>query len=606
MSTTLGVNVDVVMGATTVRGQVWTSSPTIPHTEDVSSDRTTYIVRNESKTRTVDAFMGVRYGNAERFSSPVSYALPSGVYDAQTWPNVPYQSYISEYGTDGRPEWGLESGAYNWAGYPNEVREVENPLTLNIFAPSGRTGSLPVVVMFHGGGFTVNSAIAYQSLGHRLATKGVIVVLVEYRGGIFGWNYNPEWALEGSWEGPDFAFQDQKMGLKWVYDNIATFGGDATNITIAGTSAGGASVLGFYEDSTTWSWWNRGLCSSGGGIGQRWKAEASERNKGYVEQSASEERALTTLSDSLEDWLDPSQTFGDAIAATSYGAALRDNLSPENVLSLRGAGNRYKSIRVGSTATTYTASQNLYPFQDGSTLTHETALDAFKADDVANKTLWILTAGNEANLIGYNTTTDDPNRNAYSWAKNLGYSGEKELFDTPFMTGEFFSDRERVRRTYNDGVFGAAAYLIARQHTLNGNTAYLELFNYKSPGNGSSYANHSTDIIYSFGNVEWGSGVSDGVARVYTQDIFFADGRMQLVANFAKNGNPNTAYNYVDDYDLFASSADFSMVAYNDTDHNWNVSGKFSEFNATNSTAIVENRIGFRQDALANYEERIG
>lgn len=52
MSTTLGVNVDVVMGATTVRGQVWTSSPTIPHTEDVSSDRTTYIVRNESKTRT--------------------------------------------------------------------------------------------------------------------------------------------------------------------------------------------------------------------------------------------------------------------------------------------------------------------------------------------------------------------------------------------------------------------------------------------------------------------------------------------------------------------------------------------------------------------------
>jgi carboxylesterase type B len=580
----------------------------MPAAADTTTYRSTYITRNENETRSADVFMGVRYANAARFAAPVAYTLPAGVYDATKWPDVPYQSYSAEYGTNGRPEWGLGNGTYNWSGYPNGgVKEAENPLTLNIFAPSGRTGSLPVMVVFHGGGFTVNSAIAYQTLGHRLAAKGLIVVLAEYRADIFGWNYNSEWAAETGWDGPDFALQDQKSALQWVNSNIAYFGGDPENVTLEGTSAGGASVLACYEDETTWDWWSRAICSSGGGLGQRWRAEQSERHMGYVAKAAQEQRVFESLKDGLRDWLDPSRTLADAIDASSYATALRNNVSPACLLALRGGRERFTKIRAESSEQTYKASENLYPFQDGVTLKYPTALAAFVADDVANKPLWILTAGNEANLIDYNFTESEPPVNAYSWARNLGYAGEDELFATDFMSG--LSLREKRRRAYNDGVFGAAAYLIARQHTLNGNTAYLELFNYKSPGNkGSHYANHSTDMIYSFGNVEWGSGkdITDlDVTLVHTRDIFFAEGRMQLIANFARHGNPNTEYTYAGDFDLFGTGPGFTMEAYDDSDKNWNISGKVSEDDAIGALAEVCNCNDFRQNAFANYEARL-
>jgi carboxylesterase type B len=580
----------------------------MPAAADTTTDRSAYITRNENETRSADVFMGVRYANAARFAAPVAYTLPAGVYDATKWPDVPYQSYSAEYGTNGRPEWGLGNGTYNWSGYPNGgVREAENPLTLNIFAPSGRTGSLPVIVVFHGGGFTVNSAIAYQTLGHRLAAKGLIVVLAEYRADIFGWNYNPEWAAETGWDGPDFALQDQKSALQWVNKNIGAFGGDPANVTLEGTSAGGASVLACYEDETTWGLWSRAICSSGGGIGQRWTAEQNGSNKGYVAQAAKEQLVFEALQGRLCDWLDPSRSLADAIGVSSYATALRNNVSPECILALRGARWRFKGIRAGSNSQTYGASENLYPFQDGDTLEHPTALAAFAADDVANKPLWILTAGNEANLIGYKTTGSTPPVDAYNWVRNLGYVGEDELFAADFMSG--LSLPEKRRRAFNDGVFGAAAYLIARQHTLNGNTAYLELFNYKSPGNnGSDYANHSTDMIYSFGNVEWGSskaGTDLDVTLVYTRDIFFAEGRMQLIANFARHGNPNTEYSYAGDFDLFGTAPGFTMEAYDDSNKNWNISGKVSEDDAIGALADVCNCNDFRQNAFANYEARL-
>jgi carboxylesterase type B len=604
MITTFGATVSVALGLASVIGQVWTSEPIFPNAADISADRATYNARNTGKTVDVEAFMGIRYGNAARFAAPVAYSLPTGNWDATKWPDVPFQSYSAEYGTNGRPEWGTLNGSYNWSGFPSGgVKEAENTLTLNIFRPVNAS-NLPPVILFHGGGWTVNSAIAYQQLAHRLAAKGLIVILIEYRGGIFGWNYNSGWTSDATWTGPDFAVQDQKLAVKWVYDNIASFGGDPNNNTLTGTSAGGASVLNFYEDDSTWGWWSRALCSSGGGIGERWNAGPSNKHMGYIEQAAQEQRVLELAGDGVRDWVDPSQTFNDAIAADGYANALRFNISPENLLALRGGKQRYKGLRYGSTALTYSASLNHYPYQDGNPLTYATSLKAFQADAVADKPLWILTAGNEANLVGYSLTTDEPALNGHSWAKNLGYSGTAELFNEPFMSG--LSDREKMRRLYNDGIFGAAAYMIARQHTLNGNTAYLEGFNYKSPGNGGHYANHSTDIIYMTGNTEWGSGKSGDEALVYTQDIFFADGRMQNLANFAKHGDPNTPYNYGGGYDLFETPPNFVMVPYNDTDKNWNISGLYSEFNAIGAPAAVANYNNYRQDAFANYEERLG
>lgn len=114
--------------------------------------------------------------------------------------------------------------------------EVEDCLYLNVTAPAGPARKRPVMVWFHGGGFTAHSAALYD--GRRLATRGdVVVVTVNYRLGVFGFFGYP--GLPGSGA---FGLADQQAALRWVRRNIGAFGGDAGNVTIFGQSAGGLSV----------------------------------------------------------------------------------------------------------------------------------------------------------------------------------------------------------------------------------------------------------------------------------------------------------------------------------------------------------------------------
>ncbi|SEP53119.1 para-nitrobenzyl esterase [Amycolatopsis saalfeldensis] len=114
----------------------------------------------------------------------------------------------------------------------------EDCLFLNVTTPrSERPGArLPVMVWWHGGGYTTGAGSPYDA--QRLADQGdVIVVTVNYRLGIFGYYGLPGLAGSGN-----FGFADQIAGLKWAKRNAAAFGGDPRNVTIFGESAGGMSV----------------------------------------------------------------------------------------------------------------------------------------------------------------------------------------------------------------------------------------------------------------------------------------------------------------------------------------------------------------------------
>ncbi|PXY31987.1 hypothetical protein BAY60_06615 [Prauserella muralis] len=114
----------------------------------------------------------------------------------------------------------------------------EDCLYLNIWKPKGTTGPKPVLVFFHGGGFTGGDGSLYDP--RRVTRQGdVIVVTVNYRLGALGFLRHP--ALHDPWAG-NFGIADQQAALRWVRANIAWFGGARNNVTIWGESAGAFGV----------------------------------------------------------------------------------------------------------------------------------------------------------------------------------------------------------------------------------------------------------------------------------------------------------------------------------------------------------------------------
>ncbi|MHA2034946.1 MAG: carboxylesterase/lipase family protein [Promethearchaeota archaeon] len=115
--------------------------------------------------------------------------------------------------------------------------ESEDCLTLNIWTPGLDNKQRAVMFWIHGGAFMMGGGTDPMYNGSALALRGeIVVVTINYRLGSFGFLYSKKIP-------PNVGFQDQLMALKWVNENIASFGGDPANVTIFGESAGGYSVL---------------------------------------------------------------------------------------------------------------------------------------------------------------------------------------------------------------------------------------------------------------------------------------------------------------------------------------------------------------------------
>jgi para-nitrobenzyl esterase len=172
-------------------------------------------------------FLGVPYAAAPvgelRWRPPESAPRWDGVRDATEFgPNCPQP-----------PTPFLPPGAVS-----------EDCLYLNVYTPqldhSPRV-SRPVIVWIHGGGLVQEGARNYDPT--KLATEGTVVVTINYRLGALGFLAHPAFASSPGGPAGNYGFMDQQAALRWVRRNIREFGGDPTNVTIAGQSAGGLSVL---------------------------------------------------------------------------------------------------------------------------------------------------------------------------------------------------------------------------------------------------------------------------------------------------------------------------------------------------------------------------
>jgi para-nitrobenzyl esterase len=122
--------------------------------------------------------------------------------------------------------------------------ESEDCLSLNVWTPAkDRHAKLPVMVWIYGGGFVAGTTSEPRQDGAHLAHKGVVVVSMNYRLGLFGFLALPGLAGESSQHAAgNYGLMDQTAALEWVKRNISAFGGDPGNVTIFGESAGSFSV----------------------------------------------------------------------------------------------------------------------------------------------------------------------------------------------------------------------------------------------------------------------------------------------------------------------------------------------------------------------------
>lgn len=159
---------------------------------------------------------GIRYASAGRFEPPILLPYTKG-------------DELGEYGpTSPQVPGMLEQLLGQDASQMNE-----DCLYLNVFSPANASQeSLPVLVWIHGGAY-VNGAGSIQWYdGSRLASRGSVVVTINYRLGALGFLGGGNWGT-----------LDQICALQWVQKNISSFGGDPNNVTIFGESAGGSAVV---------------------------------------------------------------------------------------------------------------------------------------------------------------------------------------------------------------------------------------------------------------------------------------------------------------------------------------------------------------------------
>ena len=152
---------------------------------------------------------------------------------------------------------------------PRQPPANEDCLTVNVWTSANRANDRrPVMMWIYGGGFTGGSGGQAWYDGEDLAVKGPVIVTMNYRLGQFGFLAHPELAKEAGHTGSgNYGVMDAIAALKWIKTNIAAFGGDPNNVTIAGESAGAIMVGALVGSPQAKGLFNRAILQSGGWMG---------------------------------------------------------------------------------------------------------------------------------------------------------------------------------------------------------------------------------------------------------------------------------------------------------------------------------------------------
>ena len=208
-------------------------------------------------------YTGIRFAEPpvgeRRWRAPVAYQA-SGSVDATAWHPISVQD-------NGNAEW-YQDVAKAFGAPPEFIHAMpensEDCLFLNIWTPDV-DARLPVLVWIHGGGNVNGFAYEPNYLGHELAARGVVVVSIQYRLGVFGFLAHPELSAESAHQSSgNYGILDQVEALRWIRRNITAFGGNPENVTLFGESAGAGDIAYLMLSPLSAGLFHRGISQSGG------------------------------------------------------------------------------------------------------------------------------------------------------------------------------------------------------------------------------------------------------------------------------------------------------------------------------------------------------
>jgi para-nitrobenzyl esterase len=334
----------------------------------------------------------------------------------------------------------------------------EDCLTLNIWAPANAHNA-PVFFWIHGGALVGGSSRERLYDGIPLAERGAVVVTINYRVGVFGYLAHPELSAEsplgisGNW-----GLLDQIEALKWVKRNIGAFGGDPSNVTIAGQSAGGLSVMYLM---------------------------ASPPARGLFAKAIAESAYMVStpeLKQAKYGW-PSSEQIGVALAAA---------LHAPNITAMRAMD--AQALTDGAAAARFS------PFGavDGNILPRQ-LVDAFDRGEQAPVPLLAGFTSGEIHSLRMLAPLPSKTPADYEATIRDRYGDLADTFLRLYPSSDM---QESIFRTTRDALYGWTAERLVRKQSTLGQPAFLYLFDHGYPAADSAglHGFHASELPYVFGD----------------------------------------------------------------------------------------------------------
>ncbi|HSF54363.1 MAG TPA: carboxylesterase family protein [Algoriphagus sp.] len=358
----------------------------------------------------------------------------------------------------------------------------EDCLYLNVWTAAEKADEKrPVMVWVYGGGFNSGGSTVPLYDGEDLAKKGIVVVNINYRVGILGFLAHPELTAENADQtSGNYGILDQIAALEWVKRNIAAFGGDPDNVTIAGQSAGAFSVNALVVSPKAKGLFNKAIAQSGGMF---------NRGSGLVSGLRGAEERGKSLTDTL---------------GVSTITEFR-KISADSLIKIPG---RFGPVIDGKVLPGVTQS-----FEEG-TFSDVPLLTGWNADDMVS--------------AGQQLSPDQFIANA-----KKQYGGRAGEYLQLFPAGNEVELAE-TQKTIGELMFGFQNYTWAKMQTEKGQKdAFVYYFTRIPPGEPNYGAFHSAEFSYALHTLRnWN--------RPFEQTDYDLEKTMSdYWVNFVKTGNPN-------------------------------------------------------------------
>lgn len=395
----------------------------------------------------------------------------------------------------------------------------EDCLTLNIWTPADARGA-PVFVWIHGGALNTGSSSDMLYDGARLANRGLVVVSINYRLGVFGYLAHPQLSAESPLGvSGNYGLLDQIEALRWVQHNIGAFGGDAANVTIAGESAGALSVMYLMAAPAA-----RGLF-----------AKAIAQSAYMVSTPELKQRR-----------------FGQ-VSAEDAGSYLAAQLHAADIGALRA---------MEAQALVDAAATKFAPFGvvDGRVLPKQLVAVFDRGEQAPVPLLAGFNSGEIRSLL----TLAPPVPDSAAEYERVIRERYRDLADAFLQLYPSTQLRESVLATTRDALYGWTAERLVRKQTALGQPAFLYLFDHGYPAADAAglHAFHASELPYVFGTLD-STPPNWPKIPATAQERRLSDSMLDYWSSFARNGQPRAAN--APDWPRYAESG--AYLAFTDSPH---------------------------------------